>query len=294
MKKIFKNNMVMVFAIIFTVVTTIIFVSDRSNKYQNIARNGIQTTANIDYHRNSLSPSRTKYMGKSYYSVHYYFEDEDGFTHYGQTSVSFTRSEAVDIIEDGQITIKYNPATYESIQADYKKSNDARHKILIIFQIIFSAMTSLLWIAAIVVITKNIKSPKSVKTEIKGEQYTATVVGIGTDITQNGIQRYYIDYTWTDQSGRNYSNRTASDYSYEHAKLMEQTGQIKIIAKGRNSSIIENGIVSTYQKTRITPSKDFITPKKETNEPSKKNCQYCGFPLDKDSKKCPICGAKDE
>lgn len=284
MKKTNPGFFIMIFAIIWSLVVFAVYNSYDSSKYQTILKEGIETTAIVNISK-TTTDSPTIFMDKEYYSVYYYFEDDNGNTHMGETSDSYRHSEVEKIVDDGTILIKYHPTTFESVQADYTKSNDIEYKAMILFFSIFLVVAIILWIVTIVAITKNNKRPKNDQLEFNGQQYTATVVGIGTNITQNGIQRYYIDYTWTDQSGKQYSNRTPSDYSYEHARLMEQTGQIKIIAKGKNSYIIENGIVSAYQKTIVTPQKEVI-------ETSKKNCQYCGAPLHHNKDKCPNCGAK--
>lgn len=161
MKRTNPGIFIMIFAAMLSIVVFVVYNTYDSSRYQTILKDGIETTAIVDISKTTTGHPAI-FMDKEYYSVYYYFEDNDGNIHTGETSNAYKLSEVAKITKDGTISIKYHPTTFDSIQVGYNKSNDIEYKAMILFFSIFLVVAIILWIASFIVFFRHTRHTKEI------------------------------------------------------------------------------------------------------------------------------------
>ena len=153
-KAIFKYNFFLIFAIAFAIPVAIIsFFFAQNINYAYIAANGIKTTGYVipDSYWSNLSINDV-----DYYHVEYYFYDEYGITYYGKTSDAYLYYEVLQLEDIGEISIKYDPNTFDSIESTFDLFKDGTTFIFIIFLVAFGIADIIFWVISIKTIKNNI------------------------------------------------------------------------------------------------------------------------------------------
>lgn len=285
LKTIFKGNSLFVFAAFFAIPVVVLFFVLFGNNvdYNYILKNGIKTEATPIEHSESTT---TTVNGTEYYSIEYYFYDENNIKHYGETSESFTHVEIYQIIKRGSIVIKYDPMSFESIEADYDESKDTGKNVSIIFLVVFCVVEIVLWYF---VVRKAMKNIREVKITNNGQEYTATVTHISTNLMVNGVQMYKVHYTWVGETGETISSASDSVYQIHQAEALERAKRITIKAIGKKSIIMTNPdmCVDRYYNNLENGISDDLEKEKETLK-----CDYCGHEISSTDEYCGNCGAR--
>ena len=296
-KNIFKNNYVLIFAILLLFVTSLIaYVSYDKLTYKTMLENGIEVEARVI--QNSMTSDVTM-NNVEYYYVKFLYEDENGVVHNGKTSSKFTYSQALMLERHGNIRIKYNPETFASIEADYDFSQDKSAILFLILLVIFGIASVIAWIFAIKKIIQNFKSEKVIKYV---NEYTATVISIACNLTVNNVQKYYVEYVWKNESNEQIRSKSPSIYNFATAREFKNMQTIKIKELNGVSSIVSE---PNYE---ITNSVDILTNNtngtnmfepyfnenyhQNNTQPQVKTCPYCGGTIDSNENICQFCGSK--
>jgi len=292
----FKKNFFIWFAVAFLIPVVIIgvFLFAGPVKHEQLLKTGIETTA---YIKPSTYSTNTTVMGEEMYSVGYYFYDEHGDMHDGRTSESYTYSEIRNIIKKDTILIKYDPNTFDSVEAFYNPSHDTEKIILIVFMSLFGLVDLILWGTAIKKGIYNIRSAYAIK---NGQTYRAMVTDYRTNMTVNDKRLYKIQYTWKDSNGDIQSTWSPSEYSMDQAIALKEAQTIEIKAIGNKSAIITNpydvinGMMNKHEVGYDASDDNETTGYEVHNDKvgKKSVCNYCGGEVDSKDKFCPTCGAR--
>ncbi len=277
-----KKHGILVFMIafaIFFLIPPMLLVGQVGNhfKYQNILTNGIETEATV---LPDTEASNVEINDIPYYSFEFSFVDQNGDTHIGRTSVSFTISEVGLYEKMGTITIKYNPKTFDAIESSYSFSNSEGVRALVIIAVVFGVVDCIFWGVVIFLIRKLVRREK-IKEE--GKEYTADFLEFSTNTRVNGRSMYKISYIWTDEKGNTHNGTSPSDYYYNEALAFEAACTFKIKAKDGDSVVI-----STPQELIRGLKKS-----EKSKQNGKSKCQYCGSVYNEKESRCPSCGANN-
>lgn len=142
--------------------------------------------------------------------------------------------------------------------------------------LIFICVDLLLWGGFITCVVKTIKDKNVAK---KGEEFTATFVSFASNVSVNGVPRFFITYAWTNAQGEQKHGKSASDYTIHEAEAFEMAQTFKIKALGNESVII------TKPEELVIEYKNAIT------NDGKYICKYCDSVYDETENKCPNCKA---
>ena len=278
MKKFFIRNFIVFMAIFFALPTIFMFyhLSVNNTKYQHILDNGIEVEAEIipDSYRSSGRVNET-----TVYKIDFIYIDHNGEKHNGTTLNSYSYFDINILIRQGTITIKYDPETFDSIEASYNASKDKN--MVTIFAIAFTCADLALWGIAIAIVINNLKKKKAEK---YGKEYTATVTNYKHTLSTNNVRKYTVYYTWVGENGISYKGSSGSRYLLEEAEALQQAKNITIKAIGKSSVIISTPdlcINNHYNKTEDSHADN-----------SELKCEYCGHTITKTDQYCNHCGAK--
>jgi hypothetical protein len=287
-RAIFKHNYLLLFAIAFSIPLIVMgFLLSTNLNYASIVANGIETTGYII--PNSYD-SNLYVNDVPYYHIGYVFYDEYGVEHYGKTSDAFSYYDVMILEEYGLINIKYNPETFEAVQASYSFFDDGTTVALMMMLAIFGLFDLVFWIISIRTILYNLSLIKVGKS---GKEYSAMVTHISTNIRINGVDKYKVYYTWTDDTGRACHGASRSQYGFNQAKKLEDAKKIKIMAMGNKSYIVTNPdtLSINYQNAPIDQVEDNYA-RETVAVAANEWCDYCGEKISSSDKHCPNCGAK--
>ena len=144
MKSDSPDKFFILFAIIFLIpVIILIIVFFNQPNYNYILKNGIETTAEI---QSGTANTSVKINDVHYYDIRYRFYDENNNVHFGRTSMTYTYQEIIELVKIGTITIKYDPKTFESIEASYNPASDMGNIFLYIMAGVFTIADIVLWV----------------------------------------------------------------------------------------------------------------------------------------------------
>ena len=285
-----KNTFALFFAIIGLVVIFLIMgpILD-TKKYDEIVANGIETTAEVV----DVNSSTITYLDVKYYSVKYVFKDGSGVKHDGDSTHTFTYSDLLLLELDNTILIKYDPETFESIEADYSSKNNPSLIGSTIALVLVGITDLVLWVVAIRIIANAFIKIWVLK---NGEETTAEVVNIHSNVRVSNRHLYYIKYKWTDSLGNVRISKTGADYSEEIARELLSRQNIIIKAKGKHSAIVVDREIKESAKNITTPymaqhsfeENIFIN---KTSEEIRR-CNHCNQVVERKSNFCPNCGAE--
>lgn len=233
MKIIFTRNFLLIFAFVFLIPAIILgVILFKTPNYENIITNGIETKAEVIP---NSAKSNVEVNGINYYYVEFQFTIDE-LTYKGKTTSSYTIHEAVELEEIGVIRIKYDPKTFESVEADYNPSLDKGGTTTLILFIAFGLADLILWIISAIRIYINYTADKIIK---HGIEYTAVVNNIGSAIVENRVPKYYIEYSWQNELGETISNKSPSIYNEQQAFEMKNAKYIIIRTIGKKSVIMD-------------------------------------------------------
>ncbi len=279
----FKHNFLAIFAIFFAIPVIALgaLAFGNSVNYKDILNNGIETQAEVLEHtyRSSLEVN-----GVPYYRIDFEFVDENGHSHIGTTSETFTYYEITQLCERGVITIKYDPKTFDAIEASYNSSEDTGKNTMLIFFFVFGGVDVLLWVAVVKTGINNIKNAKIAKT---GKDYTATVTHINSNVTVNHVPKFKVHYTWVGENGVTMSGSSSSIYSRYEAEALERAGNIQIKAEGKRSVIMTTPDMCQHNHYDNISNSEANVQRQEQLK-----CDYCGHNISPKDEYCANCGAR--
>lgn len=282
-KVFFKYNFISIFAIFiafFAVILSFIAFGNRVN-YKNILANGIETQAEVLEH---TYRSTLEVNGEHYYRIDFEFVDENGYSHIGTTSETFSYYEISQLCERGVITIKYDPESFDAIEASYDPSEDLGKNTTTILALFFLGVDAILWLFVIKTGIRNIKEKKLAET---GREYSAKVSYIHTNVTVNGVPKYKVNYTWVGEKGTTRSGSSRSTYLRHEAEALEHAGTIQIKAEGKHSVI-----VTTPDMCQHTHYDNLTDEEADQQRQEQLKCDYCGHNISSSDEYCSNCGAR--
>ena len=282
-KTFFKNNFVAIFAIFVAVFAAILSFIAFGNRidYEYILANGIETQAEV---LENTYYSSLEVNGVSYYTIDFEFIDENGNIHRGTTSETFTYQEIARLCERGIITIKYDPETFDAIEASYDPSQDSGKNVTTALAIAFLVVDAILWVF---VVKAGIRNLKEKKIEETGKEYTANVTGIKVGVVVNNVPRYKVMYTWIGENGTTMSGSSKAKYYQREAEALEQAGTIQIKAVGNISVITTSPDMCKHDHYGYLTNEDARIKSKEQLK-----CDYCGHNISEKDEYCANCGAR--
>lgn len=285
-KAFFRHNEIfLIMAVIFTIVFVCAGSLFDNRDVENLLGKGIEAEATIvpdSYYSN------TTINNVKYYCVGYYFSDENGGIHHGKTTSSYTYYEIMDIIDKEVIVVKYDPKTFESVEAFYNRDLDDSRSVILVVKIIFGIATLLLWIISI---RNGVNGILLLKVERDGVEYDAVVTQIHSNVRVNGVNKYKVLYEWTDEYGNYRTGASISKYTFRQACMLEEQKDIKIKALGKRSCIITGPQNVDIKNKESQREKSVIEQRYKDHISNNEVCSYCGHKLGSTDTYCPNCGA---
>lgn len=282
-KTFFKHNFVTIFAVFVAFFAIALSYAAFGNRvdYEHILANGIETEAEV---LENTSRSTLVVNDVEYYMVDFEFVDENGHSHIGTTSETFTYFEMAKLCERGVITIKYDPRTFEAIEASYDPSADNGKNVISILAWVFCGIDAVLWFFVIKTGIKNIRDKKLAE---NGREYTAKVSYIKSTLTVNNVPKYKVFYTWVGENGGTMSGSSSSIYNRDEAEALERAGAIQIKAEGKHSVIITTPDMCQHNHFDNVSDEEANQQRIEQLK-----CDYCGHNITKEDEYCGNCGAQ--
>lgn len=270
--KIFLFLFFLVFAVVFAMpmffmITPILEIPEKKE----ILENGVTITADVV---DGTQNSGITVNDVEYYSVQYQFVVNDTY-YYGKTTQRYTRAEANNL---KNVTIKYNPETFKSVEIDYDAKTDPEIQTTLILIIICGVFDIIFWIIEVVLIIQFIKLGI---VSIKGKEYTAKFVAIKPGVVYNGTPMYRVAYSWVDVIGEVKEGESGDDYTLNEAHAFELAQEFKILAYGNISKISSKPSRMIFKKAK----------KENVTEENYYICPYCNSMLPSNTTKCTSCGA---
>ena len=146
---------------------------------------------------------------------------------------------------------------------------------------------------------------KKKKIKENGTLTKATFVRMGSNLTKNSTQYYYIVFKYNDANGYEKTYKTGHDYSFEEANYYASIKQFNIRYKGKMAVIVEE--IDHHKMHQLTPQKSYsggllgtllntLNPNATSTQEQQPleyyyTCEYCNNIQDKPGK-CKHCGAK--
>ena len=280
MSKKFIMNFMFILLGVILLGAALFLVPNNFSKYQEIAENGITAEAKIVSNSSDVAVNDVRY-----YYIRFVFEDKQGNTHEGRTSTRYTYYEVKRLSENKTIVIKYDPATYESIEANYSKSEDKKSDGLVIMKIIFIVVSLGLIGSAVASAYNAFMKNKIDKYGVEVNAQVLDMIG-GTKV--NGVEKFSIKYSWSDpNTGEFIEKKTTHKFTKKEAQALIDANTIRIKVLNKKSYILTN--VTELVLGNNSSMGSSISDKIYKN----KNCQYCGGVIeDEDASYCPLCGAR--
>jgi len=256
--------------------------------------NGIETTAIVYDYSNDTTENDIPL-----YSLYYRFYDENGNIHEGKTSCDYLYDDVEEIMDGTkEISIKYNPDTFDSVQSSFSGKPNIALYILPIFGLI-SVYFIFSMIKDVIVFNKHKKIIK------EGTRTQGQYLGYRLYHKSNSEQYYYVQYSYKDNQG--VQQTTISKYFTFNSKqitMMEQKGVVDVAYLGNESTIIFDDIYKNSSATSNNNSSPvsqvsighinvFEEIKVDSKPVEKKKCEYCGEDLPDGELVCPKCGARN-
>lgn len=260
----FRHNFFMVFGIMLSIIAILVvspFFGGKDETKINIVKNGIEVEAEI------TSYDAFIIVDKEFYQIYYKFLDENGHSHSG-ISTEYMYLDIKEYLDSNTIPIKYDPRTYESVEAFYG-AIDLTFVINLISSIVCWGATAVLLFFGI---KKGMNNFKEEEVLAKGYDYTARVQNMLFKHEVMGVHYYKLKYTWTGENGVEYIGFDNVAYPPDEIEVLKKNMTVPIKALGKHSF--------------VRGSIDLKTVKKYKKEIK---CKFCGehfFGV-----KCPKCGS---
>lgn len=305
-----------IFGMIFAGVLLGIFGSQYFEHLDNkkIAETGTEVEAEVTGGRSNLSVNGTAY----YYLTFRYTDLESGTLRNGTTSTRYTKAQGEAIWANGKIKIKYDK-NYNTIEADYVKTPMTNASKIVFFVTI--SVEGVLLLLLIGNIVKSVKVKQLAKT---GTEATGTFINYHSNVTVNGVPKYYVTFSYTNNKGEQKTGRTETKYSYRDVEYFKNISTFPVRYNAKLAVIAEK----PYARYLTEVDKNFETKPADfshDNLPSTKNreghisidtqndingdieitrvghatieekeilCEHCGSYIPINKRKCPYCGAK--
>jgi len=287
MKKLFKKNPALIIAI-FLIIGAVSFVLVRSyniKKYNNIINNGIETTAT--YVEGSHETTHTQ-MNVEYFSFEFEFFDNNGNIHIQRTKENYVDVHIRRLKNDPEITIKYDPETFEAVETTFGKgATTGGMEILIVLYVLAMGVVIAF---AVVKVVRNFIEDKVLR---EGSEYLATFESYDKSSVSGGQINYKFRYSWTDILGVYHEGKSSRSYVLGDIRKFQELKGIKIKTLGKHSVIL-------IDPKDITPSMissshsfySYTSNNRDSQTFAHTKCPYCGELIDESNTNCASCGAK--
>lgn len=260
----FRHNFAFAFAIILMLIAILptIFVSTRQKHDKDyLLENGIEVVAEITSYDSYIN------SGMEFIRIHYTYLDEEGNSHKG-TATDYMYLDVKKYLDENKIPIKYDPETFQSIEAFYAEID--------LSLIVFWIMTIGLWSATILLyifgIKKGCRNFKENEVFEKGSEYMAKVISMVHCGDFGDTQRYKLKYTWVDENEVEYIGYDTVTYPTEEGETLEKNRTVPIKAMGK------------YGFVRLGLNLKSVKPYKKEHK-----CRYCSTKFN--GEQCPTCGS---
>lgn len=258
------------------ILIAIIVLVDNYYSAINLLKDGVVTDAYI-------IEGSEKYQGgaldQEYYSIKYFFYDENGVKHFGETTNTYILEDIIKMTDNESLKIKFDPNTFESIESSYKYTIDT---LKLTACIVLSVFDVILWV---IILYDFCLYKVHNKININGKEYTAEVLEMFSNLKVNGIDKYKIRLMWQDVKGKTIVSNTNSIYLYNEALEITTARYVKIKAIGKYA------IITSYSKD-LQSLNDKMNLSNNTNlTETDVRCVYCGYKYNSADKVCPNCGA---
>jgi DNA-directed RNA polymerase subunit RPC12/RpoP len=148
---------------------------------------------------------------------------------------------------------------------------------------IFGIVDVFLWVVVIKIGINNIGNKQVAE---KGEDFTATVSYINSNVTINGVPKYKVHYTWVGGDGTTKSGSSGSVYMLHEAEALEQAKTIDIKVIGKRS------VIMTSPDTCLHQHYNNVEGSVADKNTQQLKCDYCGHHITESDEYCSNCGAR--
>lgn len=173
-----------------------------------------------------------------------------------------------EYLDSNTIPIKYDPRTYESVEAFYG-AIDLTFIINLISSIVCWGATAVLLFFGI---KKGMSNFKEEEVLAKGYDYTARVQNMLFKQEVMGVHYYKLKYTWVDENEVEYIGYDTVTYPTEESEALEKNRTVPIKAMGK------------YGFVRLGLNLKSVKPYKKEHK-----CRYCSTKFT--GEQCPTCGS---
>lgn len=262
------RRMLYIFFLIFAIIPSIIFGVNLSDDLENknIAKYGVECEAEVYNGYSNLTVN-----GVDYYYLVFKFFDENGEERHGRTTTKYTESEARRIYQNKKLEIKYDPVTFKSVEADFVTSN-----VNIVMFGVFSGIAGLMFVLILVTIVKGAKLNKIKKS---GTPAIGQFIEAKTNVSVNGVPRYKIIYSYTNDKGEVKQAKTDSIYYFYQTEYFRELKNFNIRYSGNKSVIVDKPSrrSTVIKPNRYSENKTFS----EFNKPTSANLDHNDLPSNK-------------
>lgn len=291
-KAFLKGNIALLVAIVMLIPVIIVYSTGLNNTkdYEYILEHGIETEGYIipdSYKHQGV------YMNEDYYSISYYFYDEDFNKHVDETASYYSYNEIMELNYRESIKVRYDSETFDSVEAIYKTTGKKFKNSVLIIICILGVVDLIAWIFAI---RLGLLGISLLKVEKEGKEYSARVECIAGGLVVNGVPKCKVRYVWDDELGNIKKGWSRYVYTHKEGLALEKQFNIVIKAIGKRSFIVTKPDLSLLDNE---PKENLEIPEiaKRYDKYVKKNkvivCEYCGHKQKwSDDNTCKNCGAR--
>ncbi len=232
-------------------------------EYKKIAETGVEVTAQITGGRSDVSINGVHYY---YLNVRFY-DKENGDLHTGRTSTRYTKAQGEAMWANGEMLIKYNPKNYKMVEADYKASRMAGTSKTIFF--IASTVEAIMLILLLGNIAKSIKLKRLAKT---GTEAIGNFLDYRSNVTVNGVPKYYITYSYTNDKGETKTTRSETKYNYSEVNYFKSAKTFPVRYNAKTAVIAEKPYARNILNEKLDDNVNYQADEfSHDNMPSTKN-----------------------
>lgn len=260
-----------------------VFISNigKNNFKKEIFENGVETVATVD---SSSYGSSLTINDVEYYSIEYWFYDDNGNVHKGETGENYTYYDIQLMIQQRLIAIKYDPNTFKSVEMTYYDSGNISETANTLFIAVFGVVALALWVTVGFFIFKFVKIRIL---QSKGKTVNAMVTQVKGGVTVNHVHMFKVFYCYQDNMITK-EGHSGYEYTHSQARAFENMKNIQILVYKNMSKIKTNPNEIIYEQS-FENADSFD---KNTSQKKFTHCQYCNSTVLEDETKCPNCGAQ--
>jgi hypothetical protein len=217
-----------------------------------------------------------------YYRIHFRYEGKGGVWINGKTNSAYTRFQAEQIKQKGEINIRVSGN--RAVADDFKGTPG--HGFFWIFVIAFGGVgigmgTAFVWMLMVSLIAGRVR--------LRGFDGEGYYIDSRSGIVVNGVPRYKLEFGFKTASGQDFVMKTPSKYSGWQVDALRNMGTFRIKYLGKHAIITEKITWGARDNRKHNAQgRANLGQQMQQQPPVRKRCEFCGA-VRKDNV-CGYCG----